>query len=91
VAEIVAEMVTAFERSATRTGTDVLSLEAVINGSNMGFLKLTTLTLDGLSLSSLSLALATALVTSMTTTVEGSSADSHTLRRLDSTLMTDGG
>jgi hypothetical protein len=69
----------------------VLSLEAVVNGSNMGFLKLTTLALDGLSLGSLSLALATALVTSMATTVEGSSADSHALRRLNSALMTDGG
>jgi hypothetical protein len=91
VAEIIAEVITAFERSATRTGTDVLSLKAVIDRSNMCFLKLTTLALDGLSLSSLSFALATALVTSMTTTVEGSSANSHTLRRLNSTLMTDGG
>jgi len=91
VAKIFAKVVAAFERSATDTGTNVLSLKAVIHGSNMGFLKLTTLALDGLTFSSLSLALATALVASMTTTIEGGSADSHTLRRLGLALVADGG
>jgi hypothetical protein len=90
VAKILAEVVAAFERSATDTGTNVLSLKAVVHRSNVGFFKLATLALDGLSFSSLSLALATALVTSMTTTVEGGSADSHTLRRLSLALVANG-
>jgi hypothetical protein len=91
VAKIFAEVVAAFERSATDTGTNMLSLKAVIHRSNMGFLKLTTLALDGLSFGSLSLALATTLVASMTTTIEGRSTDSHTLRRLSLALVADGG
>jgi len=91
VAKIFAKVVAAFERSATDTGTNVLSLKAVIHGSNMGFLKLTTLALDGLTFSSLSLALATALVASMTTAIESGSADSHTLRRFGLALVADGG
>jgi hypothetical protein len=90
VAKVLAEMVAAFERSATRSSTNVLSLKAVIDRSNMSFLKLTALALDGLSLSSLSLTFAAALITSMAATIECSSADSHTLGRLDFTLMTDG-
>jgi len=90
VAEVLAEVVAAFERSTTRTSTDMLSLKAIINRSNMSFLKLTALALYGLSLGSFSLAFATTLITSMAATVEGSPADSHALRWLDSTLMTDG-
>lgn len=90
MAEVLTEVVAAFERSTTRTSTDVLSLKAIIDRSNVSFLELTALALDGLSLGSLTLAFATALVTSMAATVESSSADSHTLGRLDSALMTDG-
>jgi hypothetical protein len=91
MAKIFAEVVAAFERSATDTGTNVLGFKAIIHRSNMGFLELTALALDGLSFSSLSLALATALVASMTTTIEGRSADSHTLRRLSLALVADSG
>jgi hypothetical protein len=91
VAKIFAEVVAAFERSATDTSTNVLSFKAIIYGSNVSFLKLATLALDGLSFGSLSLTLTTALVASMTTTIESRSADSHTLRRLSLTLVADSG
>lgn len=89
VAEIFAEVVATFERSTTRTSTNMLSLEAVIDRSNMSFLKLTALALDGLSFGSLSLAFAATLVTGVAATVESSSADSHTLRGLNVALMAD--
>lgn len=90
VAEVFAEVVATFERPTTRAGTDMLSLKAVVDRSNMSFLELAALALDGLSLGSLSLAFATTLVTGVAATVEGSSANSHALRRLDMTLMADG-
>lgn len=90
VAEIFAEVVATFKRSTTRASTDMLSLKAVIDRPNVSFLELTALALDRLSLGSLSLTFATALVAGVTATVESSSADSHTLRRLNPALVTDG-
>ena len=91
VTEVFAEVVAAFEGSTTRTRTNVLGLEPVINRSDVSFLKFATLTLEGLSFRSLALALATAFVASMTTTVESGSANPHTLRRFDLALVTNGG
>lgn len=68
----------------------MLSLKAIVNRSDMSFLKLTALALDGLPFGSLSLAFAATLITGVTATVEGSSADPHALRRLDITLVADG-
>lgn len=89
--EILAEVITAFEGSTTRACADVLSLEAVINRSNVSFFELATLALKSLSFSSFALTLATAFITCMTATVESGSADPHTLRRLNLALVTDGG
>ena len=89
MAKVLAEMVAAFERSTTRTSTNVLSLKAVIDRSNVCIFQLTALTLHSLSFTSLPLTFAAAFIASMTTTVQGSSAYSHTLRRLNLTLMAD--
>lgn len=89
--EIFAEVIATFERSTTRARADVLGLEAVINRSNVSFLKFAALTLESLSFSSLPLTLATTFITSMTTAVESGSANPHTLRGLNLALVTDGG
>jgi hypothetical protein len=89
--EVFAEVVAAFEGSTTRARTDVLGLEAIVDRSNVSFLEFATLTLESLSFGSLSLAFATAFITSMATTIESDSADPHTLRRLNLALVTDGG
>ena len=89
MAEVLTEVVSTLERSTTWTSADMLSLKAVIDGSNVCIFQLTALTLHGLSFTSLPLTFATAFIASMTTTVQGSSAYSHTLRRLNLTLMAD--
>lgn len=90
VAEILADMVSTLERSAARTGADVLSFEAVIDGSNMSRIKGTSFALDGLSLSSLSFSLTAALIASVTAAIKRDTTDTHALRRFYLALMTNG-
>lgn len=91
VTEILTKVVAALERSTTWASANMLSFKAVVDGANMSFFQLASLALHGLSFASLPLTFTTAFVTSMTTTVESSSAYSHTLRRFNLTLMADCG
>jgi hypothetical protein len=91
VTKVIAEVVATLEGSTARTSADMFSLKTVINGSNMSIFQLTTLALDGKPLGSLLLAFTTAFVTSVSAAVEGDSAKSHALWRLNLALMTDCG
>jgi len=88
VAQLLANVIATLQQAAALTCADVLGLEAIVDWSWCG-VQGTLLPLAALSLSSLALAGAAALVAGMASTIEIDAAYAHALRRLLFALMAD--
>lgn len=90
VAEFLADMVTALERSSALPCANVLCFDAIVNWTRSG-VEGTLLLFRGLPLDCLALARATALFACVSSTIEVCSTHPPTLRLLLMTLMTNSG
>jgi len=90
VTQLLARVVSTFQRTTARTSADVLWLKAIIDVSGRG-VDGTTFALDGKTFRSLALARAASLVASVASTIECGATHAHALRMLFDALMTDGG
>lgn len=77
--EFLANVIATFEGSTTETCADVFGFDSVINLSRSRTER-SALSFRGQALASLALSCAAALITSMTTTVQGRTTDARTLR-----------
>lgn len=88
VAKLLTNMCTAFQQTTTLSSADVLGFKHIFNRSRCG-VKRTLLALAALTLCGFALAGATSLIAAVSATVQQRPANSHALRRLIATLVTD--
>lgn len=89
VAELLANVISAFQWTTTRTSADVFRLKPIVNGT-WGRIYGTAFPFNGHTLSGLAFAGTASFVASMSTTVESDPADAHALRRFDVALVANG-